>query len=215
MDKACDTPLKSIFLGDFNLHMDKPEQWDSRKFALAIENLGFVQHVKEPTHGLHIIDLVISDGSDDLVQNVQVDTLALDCSRHHVIKFTLNCAKPSPLKISKSFREYGKLNHAHFTEVLNDKLDSFPDSHDPNILVESFNNLTSSTLNEMCPLVTKEVTLKHSLPWYNDTIHRARQERRRLERKWKKSRAEEDEDCLQKQKKLVGYRELRAIRRAA
>jgi len=204
MDKACDTPLKSIFLGDFNLHMDKPEQWDSRKFALAIENLGFVQHVKEPTHGLHIIDLVISDGSDDLVQNVQVDTLALDCSRHHVIKFTLNCAKPSPLKISKSFREYGKLNHAHFTEVLNDKLDSFPDSHDPNILVESFNNLTSSTLNEMCPLVTKEVTLKHSLPWYNDTIHRARQERRRLERKWKKSRAEEDEDCLQKQKKLVG-----------
>ena len=203
LDKALDTPLKTIIVGDFNIHMDEPERWDTKRFTLTIDNLGITQHVKHPTHTSgHIIDLVLTGEGDDLVCDIP-EVEPFDETRHFLVKFTISCSKPHPLKVKKTSREFGKMNHARFTEVLKDKLGASPDSSDPNTLVELYNRLTLSTLNELCPLVTKEVVLKHKLPWYNNAIHAARQERRRLERKWKKSRSSEDENCLREQKKLV------------
>ena len=115
LDKICDTPHKSILLGDFNLHLDKPEKWDTSKFCIALENFGFNQHVKDPTLTKgHILDLVISGAGDNLVYNVEVDpvtlTIAGSLDHHYLIKCSLNCEKPNHLKISKTYREYGKMD---------------------------------------------------------------------------------------------------------
>ena len=55
----------------------------------------------------------------------------------------------------------------------------------------------------MCPVKTKERFLKPKVPWYNDNIHVERRVRRRLERKWRKTRAEEDHEKFLTQKNSV------------
>ena len=205
----CDTPNKSILLGDFNLHLDQPDKSDTNRFCTALENSGLTQHVKDHTHTAgHILDLVISGVDDDLVHNVEVDPDALTIAGltdyHYLIKCSLRCAKPKPLMITRTFREYGKIDHQRFHNLLSVNTESFPDCDDPDVLVQSFNAITSSVLNEVCPLITKTTAVKHRLPWYNDVIHNARSERRRLERRWKKSRSEVDEERLRLQKELVG-----------
>ena len=55
--------------------------------------------------------------------------------------------------------------------LLSVNTESFPDCDDPDVLVQSFNAITSSVLNEVCPLITKTTAVKHRLPWYNDVIH--------------------------------------------
>ena len=106
--------------------------------------------------------------------------------------------------ITRTFREYGKIDHQRFHNLLSVNTESFPDCDDPDVLVQSFNAITSSVLNEVCPLITKTTAVKHRLPWYNDVIHNARRERRRLERRWKKSCSEVDEERFRLQKELVG-----------
>ena len=55
-------------------------------------------------------------------------------------------------------------------------------------------------LKRMSPLLHP---VKSRLPWYNNTIHKERRSRRRLERKWHKSRLDTDEDAFLQQKNRV------------
>ena len=181
---------------------------DTNRLFTALENSGLTQHVKDHTHTAgHILDLVISGVDDDLVHNVEVDPDALTIAGlidyHYLIKYSLRCAKPKPLMITRTFREYGKIDHQRFHNLLSVNTESFPDCDDPDVLMQSFNAITSSVLNEVCPLITKTTAVKHRLPWYNDVIHNARRERRRLEHRWKKSRSEVDEERFRLQKVLV------------
>ena len=72
-----------------------------------------------------------------------------------------------------------------------------------NVLAEAYESITSSVLDEVCPVITKERTIRPRLPWYNENVHTQRRVRRKLERKWRKSRNEEDHEAFLAQKKLV------------
>ena len=50
-----------------------------------------------------------------------------------------------------------------------------------NILAEAYESITSSVLDEVCPVITKERTIRPRLPWYNENIHIQRRVRRKLE----------------------------------
>ena len=144
---------------------------------------------------------MISSEDDDLIQEVQVN--ALLHSDHHVIICTLTCRKPPPSRVSITSRQYGKTDHKHFSNVLHDRFIDFPECSDPSLLVDSYVEITSSVLDEVCPLVTREHTIKSRLPCYNDIIHAERRNRRRLERKWKKSNSALDKLNFMAQKDHV------------
>ena len=203
LDETCVTPERVALFGDFNVHMDEPGKYDTKKLANILKNTGFHQHVVGPTHKSgHTLDLVISRPDDDLIRG-QIQADNLHYSDHYVVPCTIQCEKPPPLRVTTTYREYGKMDHERLTMLLGERFTNFPDSEDPNLLVESYENLTSSVLDEVCPLVTKTRTVRSKLPWYNETIHEARRKRRRLERKWKKTRAEADETAFITQKDHV------------
>ncbi|XP_072037124.1 uncharacterized protein [Amphiura filiformis] len=71
MNSTGKTPV--TFIGDFNFHMDDLTDREAEGFRDLLASADLVQHVKEPTHiGGHILDLVISCGSDNVVSNVVV-----------------------------------------------------------------------------------------------------------------------------------------------
>ena len=58
LDKTSDTPQQVVLLGDFNLHIDIPDKWDTKQFIEIIAAVGFYQHVGGPTHTMgHTLDL--------------------------------------------------------------------------------------------------------------------------------------------------------------
>jgi hypothetical protein len=155
-------------------------------------------------HG-HTLDWIVSRSEDNLVHDIKVlpRYATLRYSDHFIVTCNLRCDKPPPLKIITTSREYGKIDHSHLVKLLHEQFIDFPQNDDPNFLNELYESKTLSVLDEVCPLITKERIVKHRLPWYNDNIHAARRVRRQLERKWRKSRLEEDHEVFVAQKDHV------------
>ena len=56
-----------LIAGDFNIHVDNPNDGDIAKFTDLLESIGLVQHVNTPTHQLgHTLDLIITREADIL-----------------------------------------------------------------------------------------------------------------------------------------------------
>ena len=58
-------------------------------------------------------------------------------------------------------------------------------------------------IDDLCPKTTKTVMERENSPWYNDEIRDAKQLRRRLERRWRKSRLPADRILYQEQRHRV------------
>ncbi len=58
MDFDCIT-----IVGDFNIHVDNPQDKGTKQLWCVLDNFGLTQHVTEPTHNKgHTLDLIISKG---------------------------------------------------------------------------------------------------------------------------------------------------------
>jgi hypothetical protein len=202
LDELSVKPHKVVLLGDFNVHMNKSHEWDVRRFSDTLTRCGFKQLITRPTHvSGNTIDLLITRDEDHLVQQCEVLSRLSD---HHVIACTLNCTKPPPMMVTVSARQYGKMDRTTFRDLLKDRCSEGPiDAKDPNVLVDMFEAACSSVLDQVCPVVHRKRVVKPRLPWYNDAVHQARRVRRKLERKWCKSRAEADELVFRTQKDYV------------
>ena len=64
-----------LVVGDFNFHMDKPNDSDTRRFVQLYNPLGFDQFVTEPTHVKGHILNIVSCRARTLVTSVNVDNL--------------------------------------------------------------------------------------------------------------------------------------------
>ncbi|XP_072021288.1 uncharacterized protein [Amphiura filiformis] len=155
------------------------------------------QHISGPTHiHGHTLDF------QAIIQDTYTDPLFY--SDHNIIMCTVQYEKPQPMKVTKTSREYRKLDMQRFGECLDDRLRSIPsDCNDPDTLCDMYESITLSVLDELCPAVTKERVVKARLPWYSDNIHQERRVRRRLERRLRNTRSVIDDDALIDQKDKV------------
>ena len=75
------------------------------------------------------------------------------------------------------------------------------------VSIEESINLYESSLTELfddlCPLKARTITLRENSPWYNDDIRAAKQLRRKLERKWRRSRLATDRQLYEHQRQVV------------
>ena len=111
------------------------------------------------------------------------------------------CENPSPLKITRTSREYGKLNLNLFKDLLAERLREITtDGDDPVVLSEMLESLTLSVLDEVCPVTTRVRVVNSRLPWYSNMIHEERRTRRQLEHRWRKSRSDSDFSTFTAQK---------------
>ena len=72
-------------------------------------------------------------------------------------------------------------------DIGNSELVKSPPS-DVSQLVELYDTTLSSVLDKHAPLTVKTITIRNSSPWFNNEIKEAKRERRRAERKWRKTK---------------------------
>ena len=108
-----------IMLGDFNIHMDKPEHRDTVIFNDFLESFDLINFTTFPTHiSKHTLDLVITS-SHSLVKSIgQVHFF----SDHCFVDVILHVSRTEPLKIPVKYHKLKNINGVLFHTDLRDCL---------------------------------------------------------------------------------------------
>lgn len=191
-----------VVTGDFNIHVDNPNSTDASRFLDILDSLDLQQHVCDPTHRAgHTLDLVITPKYSDLI--VSKPKAHYLFSSHMTVRFSLNFKKTSLAKKSLQCRKLKSIDIKHLKQdvVLSELCERQSETLED--LVSQYHATLSDLLNKHAPVLTVNVPNRKRQPWYNSSIADAKRVRRRMERKWRKSRLESDRLAFIKERNEV------------
>ena len=188
---------ETVFCGDYNFHVNNPNDSKAMKFIEILDTFELRQHVKESTHKEgNTLDLIISDKESSVISH-QIDFMLSD---HYNILFYIDMSKPPRMKKNITYRKTKSINIKEFkndirnsmTQInMNDNLESLVDSYQKNLL---------EVLDKHAPKQTKLVTIRDKTPWTTEEIRPHKQDLRRLERKMKRTKLEIDKQLFKDKK---------------
>ena len=200
LKKLCREEL--LLLGDFNIRVDAVDDKDATKFSDLFESLGLVQHVEHATHVHgHTLDLIISRKSDTTIYGApRIDHFLSD---HGAVHFTINSNRPDITVKTVSYRKLKSIDMNAFQLAIADS-DLFLDPPDnPEDLAMCYNNTLKKILDDHAPLVTRTTISRPRVPWITEEIRASKRERRRAEKKWRRSKSEIDFAEFKKKRNLT------------
>ncbi|XP_072030156.1 uncharacterized protein [Amphiura filiformis] len=172
-----------LITGDFNIHLDIPEDRDTITFLNILDIHNLQQHITEPTHiAGHMLDLLISRIDSDLVTSHKVEKCLP--SDHFAIKCNVKIIRPGPCTKRVKSRLIRNIIDAEFRQDIQSSLETMSSVKGLEEMISGYNNTLSNTLDVQAPEVDRTVILRPHAPWYTDSLRAAKQERRRRERKW-------------------------------
>ncbi|XP_072046343.1 uncharacterized protein [Amphiura filiformis] len=157
--------------------------------------MGYRQLVDVPTHRLlRTLDLLIVKDDETLVSEWDVNPTYY--SDHLMINCVLDVTR---VMISKTFRvsrNFKAIDHQIFATDLAEKINSVLEQGHTNVndLVKGYNNTCLNVLDTHAPVKSKPRSVRFKPKWYNDDVIKARREieRRRYERRWRKTGLDAD-----------------------
>ena len=187
--------------GDFNIHVDDCRNPDTQKFLDLLDSFDLQQHVKQPTHrDGHTLDLSITRKSETLVDDEP--TVDLFISDHEAVFTRLGLSRQSPpteksnppteIKTT-TYRKIKSINLDSFhsdiqaCSLCDDK--QFHTADDLDAYAREYTTTLSALLDRHAPLKTRRRVTRPVVPWYIETIDNAKRERKKAERKWRKTKA--------------------------
>ncbi|XP_072022865.1 uncharacterized protein [Amphiura filiformis] len=205
--ETCTASSSRILLaGDFNIHVDTPDDRESSVFLNILESYNLLQHVTGPTYskGNHTLDLLISYKDDDLVTSTSIhDDLP---SFHSAVKCLINISRPPPTRKMIRGRKLRNVDIVSFhKDIMESSLLCDPAS-DLDSLTEQYTDVLSEIIDAHAPVVERNVILRPHAPWYDDALRAAKQEKRRRERKYKRTGLSVHQDLYKEQ--CVNYRNM-------
>ncbi|XP_068728084.1 uncharacterized protein [Montipora capricornis] len=171
--------------------MNVPSDADTIRLKDLLNSMGLVQHVKRPTHiHGHTLDLIITRQADDIVDG---EPLPERYFSHHVtVICKLSVIKPAPRMKHAEYRKLKSIDITKLREALcNSQLHQDPPD-DLNMLLDCYNTTLKLLLDEHAPVCSRHVITRPRRPWFNDNIIQARRDRRKAERRWRKTRLPSD-----------------------
>ena len=187
-----------------------PPWWSNnrhaKRFVDILDGFGLQQHVKRPTHKKgHTLDLIISRsvvGQDvALVWRVKVrDPCIAD---HFSVHCELLLQKP---RFGKKVVKFRKLRSIDIDSSCGDLRDSdllLKSYLHLNTLVEQYDRTLLSILDKHAPEMQRQITVRPSAPRYTQEVADEKNKRRRLERKWRKSKMQSDRERYVRQRYVI------------
>ena len=99
---------KILFMGNFNIHMDRPEEANTIIFNDLLDSLNLRNNITFQTHiSGHTLDLIIDDQTESLVKCVKKGHTFAD---HSLVQATIGIAKYNPLDKSVTYRKFKNIN---------------------------------------------------------------------------------------------------------
>ena len=185
------TPEPLLITGDFNIHVDVPSDSDASRLMDLLTSMGLEQHVSNSTHiSGHTLDLVVTRCSDSVLAAKPItDHLFSD---HITVVCDLTLGKPSPMLKKLSYRKIKAIDREKLRQDLSTSELCQDSPVALNDLVECYNATLTQALDQHAPVRTKVVRSRPLVPWFNEDIRVARREKRKAERKWRRTGSLED-----------------------
>ena len=174
---------KTLFVGDFNIHVDDVKDCYARRLLTMFEMFSFCQSVTGPTQKRgHTLDLVFHRPDDNIFSSSHISNDLQ--SDHNAVLCKLNLPKPKTELYSFSFRCVSKIDNEAFNRDLCSMLSQ-------NCSVSDYNATLQAILDRHAPVCRRTVpTTRKCNPWFSgiaDQFRSLKRERRRAERRWLKS----------------------------
>ena len=157
-----------IIAGDFNFHMEKPEEHYPKKLYQLLEEYDLYQHVPlEPTHDQGgTLDLVVTNRAfKEKLTSFEICPSRTK-SDHFLVLFDADI-KTKTKEDAKfmNYRNFNLIDTEQFKEdILISKLTNFPKDMTPNDAVVLYNTVLTQLMDKHCPYIKKKIT-KKPMPW--------------------------------------------------
>lgn len=145
--------------------------------------------------------MIITRVDDELITRIEVKNSML--SDHLAVHCKLRLNKPQLERTEIQYRKLKLIDMVNFNEELK-KSDLILKEHTalPD-LINKYEETLKVLLDTHAPMKRRIITLRPSASWYNESINEAKRKRRRLERRWRKSRLCIDRQLYAEQCKAV------------
>lgn len=188
----------SFIVGDINIKVDLANDSATKSLNSTLEETGFTQLVKffthETPHSKHTIDLVMTNDSDSVTSIYPAANIS---SFHRAVIFTVN---DSPLESSIDeilhSRKWKNFNHTEFLTTMDHdfQIRNFLNIYDVDYLLELYNDITTFALDKFAPMKTSR-RQKARIPYFDDEMYCLKRQRRKDERKFRKTKNKSDWDA--------------------
>ena len=186
------SPHEFIITGDFNIHVDDPNDSSAIQFLSLLDHANLIQHVSFPTHRQsHTLDLIITSANSTLCPTLTC--LPVSPTDHFPIICTLNVTPSPRAPITKRLtRSICSINVPDFChDILISRLITHPPTGLSD-LVDCYNSTLSHLLDKHAPLTAKVFRSKSPNPWFTPLLRKLKLAKRRLERIWSCSHSADD-----------------------
>ena len=135
-----------LITGDFNFHMDDPDNANAKRFADLLESYDLKQHVNCGTHTSgHTLDLVITRSDDSLIKDTKVKDPVI--SDHLAINCVLSILKPQFRKKLINVRKLHSLNMDSFCKDIMDSPLLQDQATDLDMMVDQYDRVLRQLLD--------------------------------------------------------------------
>ena len=185
------TKKEAFFLGDFNIHCNKPDDTAATSFVSILNDFNLQQLVECPTHESgNTLDCIVV--KKDTRYSFTPPTAECYISDHSFVTTGLNIKKPLRSSVTVEYRDLKNID----VSVLRHKLQEFnihglscQDLHES---ARYYSQELVALLDSVAPLKKKVVCQREKYPWYSDSLKELKKERRGAERQWLRSGLCED-----------------------
>ncbi|NJL57478.1 hypothetical protein HC928_21855 [bacterium] len=196
--------------GDFNIHMEDPDDPDTRRLNDLLAGFSMTQHVQGSTHhNQGTLDLILTP-EDCKISSVSVDPPDV-ISDHSLVTCRLPVSTDTPEATERLVRSWKKVDRASLRNLLLESELCSDVSVD--LSVDQLFVMYDDTLSRIADQVAKQHSVRcrrgQIAPWFDSDCRSQRRECRRLERRYRRTRSAED--CrlwvIATRRRLASYRQ--------
>ena len=185
MDSIAETSANDKNLaicGDYNMHVNNPNDEDATSFLETNVALGLKQHVPFATHTSgNTLDLIFTEVNGGIgVADCIPDSCILD---HCNVLSKLSLKREDIQRKTVTYRKLTDIDPEEMAKHINVASGSESNLDER---VKDFNNALTSSLNAVAPVQTKQITIQRTVPWFTDDGRDLTKCMRRREAIWRK-----------------------------
>jgi len=190
-------------LGDFNLHLDDPEDTYATSFLTLLETFDLKQHITKPTHiSGNILDPIITKSISSISSSGVSEFGFSDHSATHC-QIPTTAIFSSPSRIKKTIRKISAINIDNFSsDILESSLYTNPTSTLSNFC-QQFESVISAILDKHAPPKQIICRAQPTKPFMTPGILLQKKERSRLESIFRQNNSDENKSLFKRQTALV------------
>ena len=171
-----------VICGDYNMHVNNPNDDDAANFLETNAALGLKQHVTFATHTSgNTLDLIFTEVNGEIgVADCIPDSYISD---HCNVLCKLTLKREDIQKKPVTYRKCTDIDTEEMAKHIKVTSGSEGNLHER---VKDFYNALTSSFNAVAPLQTKQITICRTVPWFMDDARDLKKYMRRREAIWRK-----------------------------